>query len=555
MTAAERGIAAAKVEVGRTIGRYTILSRIAAGGMAEVWLAELRGIEEFRRRVVLKTIRPHLAGRTEYVKMFITEAETAARLNHPNVVPVFDLGCTDDVYFMAMEYVPGRSLREMARRAGVAKMPPWVVLHAASEVCKGLQYVHDYADEGGKPLGLVHCDVSPDNVIVSFTGNVTLVDFGIVERAAAGERDPELIKGKSRYIAPERLRGLPMDRRGDIYALGVLLYELLTGARIYDGPHYEILLRAAEGKARPPRELCAAISPALEQVILRAISPNPDGRYAEAHVLEADLVAHVPAHPEPSARGHELARYLSSLFPDASDIPFDLRRTVHGGRIVPQSYIRMTASRPPAPPAVSPVPPASWSDLATEDDEHLSIDLLEEVGDVSPASARPTQPSVAPSSLESGMHRSAPDVGSSEPNPLSAKPGAPDAREMDQREHAGPGPWIPRPRSATLVDVFAVSAPATTARAPDVFRTRKTGAPSRRGAALTATRALAETLRSETDATRRAARHFDAGLRLCRERRYGAALAEWESAVALDPEQPTYRANLKKLKTRMETER
>ena len=541
MSAAEKGIVAPKVEVGRTIGRYTILSRIAGGGMAEVWLAELRGIEEFRRRVVLKTIRPHLAGRAEYVKMFITEAETAARLNHPNVVPVFDLGCTDDVYFMAMEYIPGRSLREIAKRAGPAKVPPWAILHAVSETCKGLQYVHDYADEAGRPLGLVHCDVSPDNVIVSFTGSVTLVDFGIVESAGVSDKDRDLIKGKSRYIAPERLRGTPTDRRGDIYALGVMLYELLTGSRIYDGQACEILVHAAFGRPRPPRELCPAMPAALEQIILRAVSATPDERFAEAHVLGGELLAQMPPKPEPAARGYALAQYVSSLFPDASDIPFDLRRSREAGRPVPHSYTRVTTARPVPPPE----PPPAAREMQSEDDDHLSIDLLEELSEEFPEVAPPTLPSMAPVVYESGTHLS---LDPREVPPRTKTPPPPPPPPPPAARAPSEGPWKPRPRTPTLIDVFAVSPLVQSHGGTDVFMYT-------RGSAAKATprsEPPPAPRSADTPSTRQAARHFDAGLRLCRERRYGAALAEWEAAAELDPEQSLYRTNLKKLKARLE---
>ncbi len=425
--------------------------------------------------------------------------------------------------------------------------------------------MHDYADEGGCPLGLVHCDVSPDNVIVSFSGNVALVDFGIVERATEGEKDPDVIKGKLRYIAPERLRGLPMDRRGDIYSLGVLLYELLTGARIYDGLVPEILARAALGNPRRPRSVCAAISAGLEQVVLRAIHASPEARYEEAHVLGAELLLHMPALPEPAARSHELARYVSSLFPDASDIPFDLRRTAHGPRPVPRSYIRMTTPHPPAAGRFAPpLPSAPATEPDPDADDHLSIDLLDDFLDVGPASAGPaTLASVASVALESGTHRSVADAGEARADGVAAarapEPTFPDAEVSSSAPSAWGGPWTPRPRAATLVDVFAVSALKYAPASHEVFPSHRSrganGAFASSGAAPAAESPVSAPQRVETATARRAARHFDSGLRLCRERRYGAALAEWEMAASLDPAQPIYRANLKKLKARLESER
>ncbi|HLK99636.1 MAG TPA: serine/threonine-protein kinase, partial [Myxococcaceae bacterium] len=215
------------------LGKYQLIRKLATGGMAEVFLAKAAGPMGFEKTLVVKRILPHLAEDPAFVEMFLSEAKLAAQLNHPNIVQIFDFGEADDAYFLAMEFIDGPNLRVLLKRAsqqGVA-LPPAVCARLIATACEGLAFAHDFADPGtGELLGLIHRDISPDNVLVSRQGAVKVVDFGIAKAAGQSHKTRSgVIKGKLSYMPPEQLRAKQLDRRADVYALGVVLYELLTG--------------------------------------------------------------------------------------------------------------------------------------------------------------------------------------------------------------------------------------------------------------------------------------------------------------------------------------
>ena len=220
---------------GTPIGKYVVRRKLAEGGMAEIYLAAALGPEGFEKDVVIKRVRPGLAGDPEFVKMFIAEARVASRLNHANLVHIFDFDKHQDTYYLAMEYVRGHSLFELRRRCqerGVA-IPPILVAQIGTEVARGLAYAHRLT-ENGQSLGLVHRDVTPHNVLLSFDGAVKLTDFGIA-KAGGRATTSGMLKGKFAYMSPEQARGDAVDARTDVFALGVTLWELLTGARLFEG--------------------------------------------------------------------------------------------------------------------------------------------------------------------------------------------------------------------------------------------------------------------------------------------------------------------------------
>ncbi|HET9037469.1 MAG TPA: serine/threonine-protein kinase, partial [Myxococcaceae bacterium] len=217
---------------GTPIGKYVVRRKLAEGGMAEIYLAAALGPEGFEKDVVIKRVRPGLAGDPEFVRMFIAEARVASRLNHANLVHIFDFDKHEDTYYLAMEYVRGHSLWELRRRRqerGVA-IPPMLVAQIGMEVARGLAYAHRLTD-GGHSLNLVHRDVTPHNVLLSFDGAVKLTDFGIA-KAGGRATTSGMLKGKFAYMSPEQARGDALDARTDVFALGVTLWELLTGARL-----------------------------------------------------------------------------------------------------------------------------------------------------------------------------------------------------------------------------------------------------------------------------------------------------------------------------------
>ncbi|HEX9104297.1 MAG TPA: protein kinase, partial [Polyangia bacterium] len=276
-------------------GKYALQRKLAEGGMAEVFLAKQTGMEGFEKLVVVKRILPQLCSDDSFVKMFLNEARVAARLNHPNVVQIFDLGKLGEQYFIAMEYVHGEDLRAVIREATDAdKRPPLgLACRIIADTLAGLHYAHTRVGGDGKHLGLVHRDVSPQNVIVTFEGSVKLVDFGIAKATRAidaAQTQAGLLKGKYAYMSPEQARGQPVDARSDVFCVGVLLWELATWQRLFKRPtEMSTLMAVAEEPIRAPRTVDAAIPPELDRLIMKALARDPEQRFANAQELRAAL--------------------------------------------------------------------------------------------------------------------------------------------------------------------------------------------------------------------------------------------------------------------------
>jgi serine/threonine protein kinase len=213
-------------------GKYYLLERINVGGMAEVFKAKAFGVEGFERLLAVKRILPNIAEDEEFITMFIDEAKIAVQLQHANVAQIFDLGKVDDSYFIALEYVNGKDLRaifDRGRQRGEVMSVPQACF-VVMQVCEGLDYAHNKRDAQGHELHLVHRDISPQNVLIGFEGEIKLIDFGIAKAAGkASKTQAGILKGKFGYMSPEQVRGLPIDRRSDIFSVGIVLYELLTG--------------------------------------------------------------------------------------------------------------------------------------------------------------------------------------------------------------------------------------------------------------------------------------------------------------------------------------
>src|SRR5437870_5830845 len=277
------------------IGKYKLVRLIASGGMAEVYLARQAGAAGFEKLVCLKRILPHLARDRQFVEMFLNEARLAARLDHPNIVSIFDLGEANGNYFIAMEFIDGPSLRAVAKRTHERDelLPIPEIVKIISMAAGGLQYAHDLSGTDGKPLGLVHRDISPDNILVHRNGAAKVVDFGIAKAAdSGGMTRTGTLKGKVAYMPPEQLRGDPLDRRVDVFALGVVLYELLAGQRPWSGDSEVSLIGKIMTEDPPPLATLRPDAPAgLTAVIDRALAKDRDARYASCHDLQADLEA------------------------------------------------------------------------------------------------------------------------------------------------------------------------------------------------------------------------------------------------------------------------
>jgi serine/threonine protein kinase len=445
------------LQAGAMLDNYRLMSRLAAGNATEVWLAKMTGAQGFEKAIALKAMRPESARSPDSVRAFTNEAAIAAKLYHPNIVQLVDFERADGRYYIAMEYLPGATLRGMLERLRAPGRPfPLALLaHIAQQVCAGLHYAHELIEKN-EWLGILHRDVSPENVIVSPTGAVKLIDFGAA-RLAASPPAPVPLGGKLRYLAPERLRGLPEDRRSDVYSVGAVLYECLTGTPPFFGDDLTLASRIMAGKVLDPRTLAGDLPDEIVRITLRAMATAPEDRHSSADQLALDL----------------------EIFEDHC-------------YSIDRGTVRADSEREELTPMVD--VSALRADLGNDDITRLSPPppVPEAVVEVRPS--------------ESGR--------SPEPRP-------------------SPFVFDRPPTPASGIDVFAVRR-AAVAPGPLPWRIKDGASPP----------AVAR------PADPRAVRCFDRGLAYLAEKRYGLALAEWEEACALDPENRTYRTNLKRLLAR-----
>ncbi|HEY4182939.1 MAG TPA: serine/threonine-protein kinase [Kofleriaceae bacterium] len=300
------------------LGKFELIRPLATGGMAELYLARTTGLEGFEKVVVVKRMLPQYAKDQAYVAMFLAEARLSATLHHPNIAQVYDIGIEDGEYFFSMEYVHGEDLghlHDAAQQQGVP-MSLDAVLTLATGLCAGLHYAHEKTGPDGKPLGVVHRDVSPSNVLVSYDGGVKLVDFGIARAGNSPRTTNGGLKGKVDYMSPEQCRGsATLDRRSDIYSIGTLLYELTTGQRPFTGAsEFALLEQIVHEDAPSPTRLVPDYPPALAAIVEKALARDPNKRFATALEMQGQLedFAH-----ETRLRISPLVlvRVMSSLFP------------------------------------------------------------------------------------------------------------------------------------------------------------------------------------------------------------------------------------------------
>lgn len=283
--------------------------------MAELYLCSSRGPGGFEKDVVIKRIRPFLSSDPEFVRMFIAEARLASRLNHANLVQIFDFDKHQDTYYLAMEYVSGRSLADVRKRSKelMIAMRPTLVAHIGAEVARGLHCAHQLA-ENGKPLGLVHRDVTPHNVLLSFDGAVKLTDFGIA-KADNTATSPGRLKGKFGYMSPEQSRGEWVDARTDVFALGIVLWEMLAGGRLFEADSDAAMIRAVqESSIASPARLNSAVPPDLDAAVMRALQRDRQLRFQSAQELERALAQCVLRHAR-TLEDTDLAGFLRALYP------------------------------------------------------------------------------------------------------------------------------------------------------------------------------------------------------------------------------------------------
>ncbi|HVO12267.1 MAG TPA: serine/threonine-protein kinase [Vicinamibacteria bacterium] len=301
---------------GEVFGPYELIERVAVGGMAEVFKAKRSGVEGFEKVVAVKRILSHLSENADFVRMFVDEAKVVAGLSHPNIASIFELGRIGHSYYIAMEFVHGRDLRSVTRRAAERRLrlPLDLSLRVVGQVCAALEYAQRRKDEHGRAMQIVHRDVNPQNILLSFEGEVKLVDFGIARASTmASATDPAVLRGKLLYMSPEQARGRAVDGRSDLFSLGLVLYELVTGTRAFPaGGERTLLERVRAGEVPPPREVNPRLPEPLERVLLKALARDPDDRYQDAGQMLRGLERFLAERPQVTAR--DLARFLELLF-------------------------------------------------------------------------------------------------------------------------------------------------------------------------------------------------------------------------------------------------
>jgi len=351
-------------------GEYELLEKIATGGMAEVYRARKHGAAGFEKIVVVKKILPELAKDEEFVQLFQDEARIAARLMHVNIVQVFDYSKLGDEYFISMEYVHGLDLARMLVRArNLGPFPIPLALFLGSEVLKALCFAHARPDEEGGPLGVVHCDISPQNILVSYAGEVKLTDFGISRAAFQASSQHQVIRGKYAYMSPEQVEGRQLDARTDLFSLAIVIYESLTGRRLFKARTREkTLARVRRAEVPSPRAVRADISEDLEGFLLRALSRQAEERFQSAEEMLESLTT-IRVREGHRATNNDLAAYLKDVIDAAAAAARGEEveeRPAKAGRAAPPSALVVLAVEAAPPPRSIAAPRTSLAALNAE---------------------------------------------------------------------------------------------------------------------------------------------------------------------------------------------
>ncbi len=339
--------------------RYRVIERLEAGGMAEVFLGESVGAEGFKKRVAIKRVLPHLAQNKRFISMFLDEARLGAKLNHANIVTVFDIGAADNTYFLVMEFVDGANLKAMVeniRRAGQT-FPPKEAIYIAMEACRGLSYAHELADDDGNALNIVHRDVSPPNIMVTKRGEVKMTDFGLAKATTQLEKtDPGVVKGKFSYLAPEAAYGRDVDQRADVFAMGIVLWEMLAGRRLFLGEtDYQTVKLVQEARIPSLRASNPDFDEELEEVLGKALAREPSQRYSSARDF-GDALAGYLFSKKLKVTSYDIANLVSHYIPARKPKPKDASII---DRLIQEELLRFTSIddlADPLNPVASPSP-------------------------------------------------------------------------------------------------------------------------------------------------------------------------------------------------------
>jgi eukaryotic-like serine/threonine-protein kinase len=273
-------------------GKYFLLKKLAAGGMGEIFLAKQQGPAGFEKILVVKKVLAHLTENKEFVELFLAEARLAARMNHRNIVQVFELGGHQGSYFIAMEYVAGRTLRELidANVRRKEKLPGEICRSIAEQICDGASYAHNLTDVSGRALNIIHRDLNPQNVLITYTGDVKIIDFGIAKSdISTVKTEAGMIKGKFVYMSPEQSLAKKLDKRSDIFAIGIALYEILTGVNPFHKANIVSTLEAVQRYDPPPPSQYDRAHAPFDAIVAKVLAKDRDRRYADAAEMQDDL--------------------------------------------------------------------------------------------------------------------------------------------------------------------------------------------------------------------------------------------------------------------------
>jgi eukaryotic-like serine/threonine-protein kinase len=367
--------------VGRQVGRYAVVRHLASGGMAELYIARQESVGGFEKQVVLKILQPRYARNPRVVTMFLDEARLAAKLNHPAIVHVYDVADDGGLKYIAMEYIHGETIADIVKR-GLAVdryLPLEYAIHIVRQAAIGLAYAHARKEADGKVVRIVHRDISPTNILVSYEGQTEIVDFGIARAQDELREEAGIFPGKASYMSPEQVRGETVDHRSDIFSLGIILYELTLCQRLYRGPADAVMKRIVSERVQPPTAIRRDYSAALELIVMRALEKRPQNRYQTAQEMHDDLEEFLNESGLRSGN-RRVAIYMNELFAptaaaaggeggedDQEALDFD-RRAPLSMRIEPAADAERgrppqpsPASAPPAPPVKLPTrrPPAA----------------------------------------------------------------------------------------------------------------------------------------------------------------------------------------------------
>ena len=347
--------------------RYRVVEKLESGGMAEVFRAESEGLQGFKKQVAIKRVLPHLSEKKKFISMFLDEARLSAQLSHSNCVQVFDIGVGDNAFFIVMEYVDGANLKgiaESVKKQG-KDFPVQAAAWVAHEICKGLSYAHELTDPNGMPMNLVHRDMSPPNVLVTKYGEVKIVDFGLAKASSQLEKsEPGIIKGKFSYLSPEAAMGQEVDKRTDIFAVGIILWELLAGQRLFLGDtDFQTVKKVQVAQVPAISQINRKVPPELERIVNKALAKDMLARYGTSQELGQDLSRFMFSYGQPIS-SYDIALIVQSTMREKQRV-----RPPQGSiidKLIEEALFEFTSLKEDGAPASGNMKTAAAAPLNTE---------------------------------------------------------------------------------------------------------------------------------------------------------------------------------------------